>query len=347
MKRPGPRAFLRATGISGLLLLLLGLSSLFAEFLAPYRYDSVRFDLPYAPVVWPTLDHGRPVVPVVALSDPVRRTYAPSAHPPVPLRFFCRGERYRMWGVIHSSRHLFCTARPARIFLLGGDLFGRDLFSRLLYGMRFSFLLSLLGVALSFSIGTVVGLVAGYAGGWTDRILMRLSEVVMAVPALYLLMGLRSIVPYGLSSEKITLIITGSLSLIGWASLSRVVRGLVLSLSRKDFVVAAVASGASPARVIFRHLLPNMRYYLLVSVTLSIPAFIVGEAGLSFLGLGLSEPHPSLGNILAESQSLETMTSAPWLLGSGGLIVLLVILFNRLGDMQRDRMEDDLPEIRQ
>jgi peptide/nickel transport system permease protein len=333
--REGAGTFLRRVGLSGVLLILLGITSLFAEFLAPYRYDAVRFDLPYAPAVWPEMGKGGLVVPVLALKDPVRRRYVKSGRT-VPLRFFCRGEAYTMWGIIRSSRHLVCARSPGRLYLMGGDLFGRDLFSRLLYGMRFSFLLSLLGVAISFSIGTVVGMVAGYAGGWTDRILMRLSEIVMAVPALYLLMGLRSIVPYGLSSEAITLIITGSLSLIGWASLSRVVRGLVLSLSGRDFILSAVAAGASPARVIFRHLLPNMRYYLLVSVTLSIPAFIVGEAGLSFLGLGLSEPHPSLGNILAESQSLETMNSAPWLLASGGLIVLLVVLFNRLGDLLRE-----------
>lgn len=332
--------FLKGVGASGIILLLLGTSSLFAEFLAPYRYDSVRFDLPYAPVVWPTVDGGHLVVPVLTLVDPVGRKYVKSKGVFVPLEFFCKGDRYTMWGFIHSSRHLVCAKNPGRLLLLGGDLFGRDVFSRLLYGMRFSFLLSLLGVTISFSIGTIVGLVAGYAGGWTDRVLMRLSEIVMAVPALYLLMGLRSIVPYGLSSESITLIITASLSLIGWASLSRIVRGLVLSLSQRDFIMAAVASGASPVRIIFRHLLPNMRYYLLVSVTLSIPAFIVGEAGLSFLGLGLSEPHPSLGNILSESQSLETMTTAPWLLTSGGLIVLLVILFNRLGDVLREATEN-------
>jgi peptide/nickel transport system permease protein len=342
----GGTPFLKKVGIPGILLIILGVSSLFAEFLAPYSYDSVRFDLPYAPVVWPRFEEGRLVVPVLKLVDPVRRKYRLSRGSSVPLEFFCKGNRYTMWGIIHSSRHLFCVQKPGRVFLLGGDLFGRDLFSRLFYGMRFSFLLSLLGVALSFSIGTLVGLVAGYAGGWTDRILMRLSEIVMAVPSLYLLMGLRSIVPYGVSSEAITLIITGSLSLIGWASLSRVVRGLVLSLSRRDFIMAAVASGASPTRVILRHLLPNMRYYLLVSVTLSIPAFIVGEAGLSFLGLGLSEPHPSLGNILSESQSLDTMTSAPWLLTSGGIIVLLVILFNRLGDVLREATDGAIPEKR-
>lgn len=335
----GVRDLLRRVGLAGTLLLLLGVASLFAEFLAPYRYDSVRFDLPYAPAVWPHLSHGRLVVPVLRLADPVARRYEPTGEA-VPLRFFCRGEKVRMWGLFPTSRHLFCAESPGRILLLGADLFGRDLFSRLLYGMRISFLLSLLGVSLSFGIGILVGLVAGYAGGWTDRILMRTSEIVMAVPSLYLLMGLRSIVPYGLSGLAVAFVITGSLALVGWASLARVVRGLVRSLVSRDFVLSAVATGASPARIIFRHLLPNMRYYLLVAVTLSIPAFIVGEAGLSFLGLGLSEPRPSLGNILAEGQSLETMESAPWLLAAGGLIVLLVVLFNRLGDVLREAQEE-------
>ena len=338
----GWRGFFRRVGCAGTLLILLGAASLFAEFLAPYRYDSVRFDLPYAPAVWPHWSKGHLAVPVLRLADPVTRRYEFTGGS-VPLRFFCRGERVRMWGILPTSRHLFCAAAPGRVLLLGADLFGRDLFSRLLYGMRISFLLSLVGVSLSFSIGILVGLVAGYAGGWTDRILMRSSEIVMAVPSLYLLMGLRSIVPYGLSGLSVALVITASLALVGWASLARVVRGLVRSLVSRDFVLAAIATGASPARIIFRHLLPNMRYYLLVAVTLSIPAFIVGEAGLSFLGLGLSEPRPSLGNILAEGQSLETMESAPWLLAAGGMIVLLVVLFNRLGDVLREAQEESGP----
>lgn len=311
-------------------------SGLFAEFLAPYRYDSVRFDLSYMPPVWPSVHSGRLEVPVMSVSDPVLHRFRQNSGQWVPVRFLCRGERYRWMGVIRSRLHLFCVDSPGRLSILGLDVFGRDLWSRLLYGIRFSFLLSISAVSLSFLVGVLAGLVAGTGGGWIDQLIMRTGEVFMAIPSLYLLMGIRAVFPPGLSTTEVTLIMTGALAFVGWAGLARVVRGVARSLRQEEFVLAAQAVGVSWWGIWGRHILPNMSYYLLVALTISIPGFIVGEAGLSFLGLGVSEPHPSLGNILAESQSLPAMKAAPWLLLSGAVIVIIVVLFNLLGDRLRE-----------
>ncbi len=326
----------RKGGIPLLVLCLFFVSSVLAEFLAPYRYDSVRFDLSYMPAVWPARHAGEWAVPVIKLKDPVLHRFETVPGQWVPVRFLCRGESYRWMGAIRGTRHLFCVDKPGRVALLGLDLFGRDLFSRLLYGIRFSFLLSISAVSLSFVIGIMAGLFAGTTGGWADQLIMRLGEVFMAIPSLYLLMGVRAIFPPGLSATEVTLIMTGALAFVGWAGLARVVRGLAMSLREEDFVLAARSIGMSPLRIWLRHILPNMSYYLIVALTLSIPGFIVGESGLSFLGLGVPEPHPSLGNILAESQSLPAMQAAPWLLLSGMTIVGVVIVFNLLGDRLRD-----------
>lgn len=318
------------------ILLVFFVSGLFAEFLAPYRYDSVRFDLSYMPPVWPSVHQGRLAVPVMVLEDPVLHHFRRVPGKWAPVHFFCRGERFRWMGLVPGRYHLFCVGRPGRIALLGLDLFGRDVFSRLLYGVRFSFLLSFSAVSISFLVGVLAGLLAGTSGGWVDQLVMRVGEIFMAIPSLYLLMGIRAVFPPGLSTMEVTLIVTGALALVGWAGLARVVRGVARSLREEEFVLAARSVGVSWWGIWIRHILPNMSYYLLVALTLSIPGFIVGEAGLSFLGLGVSEPHPSLGNILAESQSLPAMKAAPWLLLSGLTIVSIVVVFNLLGDQMRD-----------
>ncbi len=330
------KAFVRQAGGVFVLLAALFVAGIFAEFLSPYRYDSVRFDLSYMPPVLPSFHDGRLSVPVMALTDPIFHRFVRVPGKWVPVRFLCRGERYRWMGIVRWDRHLFCADSPGRLALLGLDLFGRDLFSRILYGVRFSFLLSLSAVTISFLVGIGAGLFAGYTGGWADQVVMRVGEVFMAVPSLYLLMGFRAIFPPGLSAVEVTLIVTGALAFVGWAGLARVVRGITRSLREEEFVLAARATGVSPVGIWVRHILPNMAPYLVVALTLAIPGFIVGEAGLSFLGLGVSEPHPSLGNILAESQSLPAMEAAPWLLLSGAMIVAIVIIFNLLGDRIRD-----------
>ncbi len=323
-------------GLAGKILLFLFFISLFAEFFVPYGYNDVRFDLSYAPAVVPRITGSGIVVPVLEQVDPVSRSYRYVPGKISRVHFFCSGDRYRLLGVFLSDRHLICADAPGRISFLGSDALGRDLFSRLMIGMRLSFLLSFFGVAISFMVGVTAGLVSGYRGGWVDSVIMRTGEVFMAIPSLYLLMGFRALFPPGIPSGEAALVITGALALVGWASLARVIRGVTMSLVKEDYIMAAKSSGARPAEIFTKHLLPNMSPYLVVAVTLSVPGFIVGEAGLSFLGLGIAPPHPSLGNMLADAQSLTVIRTAPWLLMSGLLVVVLVLLFNRLGDHIRE-----------
>jgi peptide/nickel transport system permease protein len=330
------RKILAKGGLAGKILLLLFSASLVGEFLVPYGYNDVRFDLSYAPAIFPEMTTSGIIVPVLEQVDPVTRSYRPVPGKAARVHFFCRGDRYHLFGIFPSDRHLVCADSPGRISFLGSDALGRDLFSRLVIGMRLSFLLSLFGVAISFLFGVTAGLVSGYWGGWIDSVIMRTGEVFMAIPSLYLLMGFRALFPPGIPSGEAALVITGALALVGWAGLARVIRGVTMSLVREDYILAARASGATPREIFINHLLPNMSPYLVVAVTLSVPGFIVGEAGLSFLGLGIAPPHPSLGNMLADAQSLTVMRTAPWLLVSGFLVVLLVLLFNRLGDHIRE-----------
>ncbi len=332
----GWRHSFRRGGWPARILLGLFLLSLFGEFIAPYGYDDVRFDLSYAPAILPRLTEAGLMVPVLQQTDPVTRSYKALPGKGESVHFFCHGDRYRLLGIVAADRHLFCADQPGRVSLLGSDALGRDLFSRLIIGMRLSFLLSLFGVALSFALGITAGLTAGYFGGWVDTLFMRTGEVFMAVPSLYLLMGFRALFPPGIPSGEAAMVITGALAMVGWAGLARVIRGVTMSLVREDYVLASKAAGATAPAIFIKHLLPNMSPYLIVAVTLSIPGFIVGEAGLSFLGLGVAPPHPSLGNMLADAQSLTVMRTAPWLLLSGILVVVLVMLFNRLGDHVRE-----------
>jgi len=330
------RKFLAKGGLAGKILLFLFLTSLVGEFFVPYSYDDVRFDLSYAPAIYPKITTSGIVVPILEQVDPISRAYRLVPGKTARVHFLCKGDRYHLLGLISSDRHLLCADAPGRISFLGSDALGRDLFSRLIIGMRLSFLLSLFGVGISFVVGVTAGLVSGYRGGWVDSVIMRTGEVFMAIPSLYLLMGFRALFPPGIPSGEAALVITGALAFVGWAGLARVIRGVTMSLVKEDYVLAAKSSGARPAEIFLNHLLPNMSPYLVVAVTLSVPGFIVGEAGLSFLGLGIAPPHPSLGNILADAQSLTVMRTAPWLLASGALVVMLVLLFNRLGDHIRE-----------
>jgi peptide/nickel transport system permease protein len=328
--------FLNKGGWAGKILLGLFVVSLFGEFFVPYGYHNVRFDLSYAPAIYPRVTASGIVVPILEQVDPITRTYRIVPGKESSVHFFCKGDRYRLLGVFPSELHLICVDAPGRISFLGSDALGRDLFSRLIVGMRLSFLLSLFGVAISFVVGVTAGLIAGYRGGWVDAVIMRTGEVFMAIPSLYLLMGFRALFPPGIPSGEAAIVITGALALVGWASLARVIRGVTMSLVKEDYVLAAKSSGARPLDIFLKHLLPNMSPYLVVAVTLSVPGFIVGEAGLSFLGLGISPPHPSLGNMLADAQSLTVIRTAPWLLMAGFLVVVLVMMFNRLGDHIRE-----------
>jgi peptide/nickel transport system permease protein len=234
---------------------------------------------------------------------------------------------------------LFGVDEPAKIYLLGADYRGRDLFSRILYGSRVSLSIGFVGVAVSFSVGMLVGGISGFFGGRTDNLLMRLCEMVMMIPGFYLMLALRAAFPPDLSSVEVYLMIVLIMSFIGWAGLARVIRGMVLSIREKEFVTAAHASGQGSLRIIVRHILPNTLSYVIVAVTLSIPSYILGESALSLIGLGIQEPYASWGNLLSEAMNIAEIKFHPWILIPGLFIFVTVMSFNFLGDGLRDAFD--------
>jgi peptide/nickel transport system permease protein len=227
---------------------------------------------------------------------------------------------------------LLSVAEPCHLYLLGTDKLGRDIFSRLVHGARVSLTIGLVGVLTTFLLGSVVGGVSGLLGGRVDSLLMRLVEILLSIPTFYLMLSLRSVFPLNMGSFELFLAIVFILSFVGWAGLARVVRGMVLSLREKEFVYAARTYGAGTFRILFKHILPNTYYYLIVSATLSFPGFILGESALSLLGLGVSEPVPSWGNMLSEARNIPLISAYPWLLTPGVALFLVVFAFNLLGD---------------
>lgn len=288
-----------------------------ADFIAPYS---------------PTVQH-RDSYNSAPLSD--------SAHPgaaSTKIQFFVVGESYRWFNWIPGRLHLFGTDGSQYLFLLGSDEFGRDIFSRLLYGARVSLWIGLLGMGVSFSVGMLLGGISGFYGGWIDQITMRSSELFMALPALYLLLTLRSVFPKQLSSTVSFFLIVGILSFVNWGSVARVIRGMVLSMRESLFVEAAHAVGASRMRILVRHILPNTAPFLVAQALLTIPFYILGEITLSFLGLGIQEPHPSWGNMLAAALNITALTERPWILAPGAAIFLVVFAFNLLGEGLNDAL---------
>jgi len=333
-----------------LLLLFYG-AALFAPFLAPYgmeEQDRSRFFHP------PTGIHIRdaegawhaPFVYATRLTDRLRLVYEEDPSQRYPVRLLVRGSPYRFLGLFPSDLHLFGVEGDARIYLVGSDPYGRDVFSRLLYGARISLSVGLLGILITYSLGLVVGGIAGYYGGAIDNIIMRISEVVMSVPALYLILALRAAFPNDIRSDLLYLMIVLILSMVLWASLARVIRGMVLSIRENEFVTAARALGVPSLRVIVRHILPNTASFVIVAATLSVPGYILGEVALSFLGAGIQEPVASWGNMLQQAQSLRVLESFPWILAPGVFIFLTVLAFNFLGDGLRDALDPRRVEVR-
>ena len=301
--------------------------AVFADFIAPYPYDLQSRKTPYHP---PTRIHifkdGKltaPYVHLYVMEDPLFKVYREDKSVSCKLRFFSKTE----YGF-----KILSVEKPCRLHLLGADKLGRDVFSRLLYGARYSLGVGIIGTLVTFTVGAIVGGISGYFGGRVDTLIMRLVEVLMSIPAFYLLLSLRAVFPLELGSGEVFLMIVFILSLLGWAGLARVVRGMVLSIREKEFVLAARTYGAGTFRILRKHVLPNTYYYLVVSATLSVPAYILGESALSLLGLGIQEPQPSWGNMLSEVRNINVLSSFPWMLSPGIAIFVTVLAFNILGD---------------
>ncbi|NCO75044.1 MAG: ABC transporter permease [Cyanobacteria bacterium] len=275
---------------------------------------------------------------------------------PSPIRLFVKGKPYQFLQIklplppkfeeveifsgFKINRRLFGTTGEGKINLLGTDEQGRDQLSRLLYGGRISLFIGLIGILISFPLGMIIGGIAGYFGGWIDNILMRLVEVLMTIPGIYLLVALAAILPPSLSSSQRFLLIVLITSLIGWSGLARVIRGQVLTLKEQEFVESAKAIGANSIYIIIKHILPQTATYIIISATLSIPSFIVAESVLSLIGLGIQQPDPSWGNLLSLATNASILVLQPWLIFPPAILIILTVLsFNLLGDGLRDALD--------
>ncbi len=320
--------------------------ALFAEFIAPYSPSTNFSQYTYTPPQFPRIvdtsdgiDFGFFVHGYQSEVDTesFQRVFTVDKDVKIPMGFFVEGEPYEMWGFIPMNRHLFGPKNPEdQAFMLGTDRLGRDMLSRVIYGARISMSIGLVGVALSVVLGIALGGASGFYGGRVDNLIQRVIEVIRSIPTIPLWMGLAAALPPGWSGLRVYFGITVILSFIGWTGLARVVRGRFIAMREEDFVTAAKLDGTSERRIIFRHMVPSFMSHIIASVTLSIPAMILAETSLSFLGLGLRPPTVSWGVLLQEAQNIRTVATAPWLFAPGVAIVIAVLALNFMGDGLRD-----------
>ena len=321
-------------------LILLYIAAALAPLLAPYSITEQNLEKSYHPPTALKWRDGGIHVQTYRKADALSGRYEPVAGESFPLQWWAPAPPYRLLGFIPMRHCLFGLAdgrRDAPIYLLGSDATGRDVWSRLLHGAQVSLSIGLIGIAITLTVGFAVGGLAGYFRGRFDFFAMRLVEFLMAIPGLYLLLALRSVIEPYFSSGQMFLMIVIILAFIGWSGTARIIRGMALSISERQFVLAAESMGQSTIKILVRHILPNLMSYLLVAATLSIPSYILGEAALSFLGLGIQEPSASWGLMLFQAQEMKVfMLNFWWLLTPGIAIFITVMAFNILGDVLRD-----------
>ncbi len=337
--------------MAGLVLLVaMYLIILFAEFLAPDSYRKQNLDYIYGPptpitFVGPDGRVGlRPhtfAVTTVLNQATFKWDFELDRDTRVPIQFFVRGDPYKILG-ISSDLHLFGVPAPHRVYLMGADSLGRDMLARTLVGGQVSMTVGLVGVALTIFLGSVLGTVSGFYGGLTDDIMQRIIEVIQSFPTIPLWAALAAALPN--ISETFTMLhryflITLILSLVNWTGLARQIRGKVMSYREADFTSAALVAGASDARIVFTHMLPNAASHIIVVAALSIPGMILGETSLSFLGLGILPPMVSWGALLRDAQQVATIVQHPWLIIPGIGVVLTVLGYSVMGDGLRDAVD--------
>lgn len=336
----------RLAMISSIVVILIYLIAIFAEFVAPYDPNVQNSASAYQPPsVIRFIDadgnfHLRPFIYGIKTErDPetLSLVYIEDTSVRYDIYLFVHGTPYKLWGLISSDLHLFgLKDADAQLFVLGADRSGQDMFSRVIYGARISLSIGLVGVALSFVLGILIGSVSGYYGGTVDTIIQRLIEFIRSVPTIPLWMALSAALPPNWSALQVYFGITVILSLIGWTTLARVVRGRFLALRHEDFVVGARLDGAGEMRIIWLYLVPSFLSHIIAALTLAIPQMILSETALSFLGLGLRFPAISWGVLLKEAQNIRSLAIAPWLLVPGIAVVIAVLALNFMGDGLRD-----------
>lgn len=328
---------------SAVILILIYIVALFAEFFAPMPPDQTSTTMTYAPpqtlILFDESGFNPHVLGYKSEVDPValRRTFVPDPETKIPVRLFTQGYEYKVLGLIPSNLHLIGPENPSDpMYLLGADRLGRDVLSRMAHGTRVSMSIGLVGVTISLFLGIILGGISGYYGGTVDTFIQRVIEFIRSLPTIPLWLGLAAALPVEWGPLQVYFAITVILSFIGWTGLARVVRGRFLSLREEDFVMAAKLDGASQRKIMFRHMLPGFYSHIIASVTLSIPGTILAETSLSFLGLGLRPPVVSWGVLLQEAQNVRSVATAPWLLIPALAVVVTVLTLNFLGDGLRD-----------
>ena len=314
-----------ALGILGLFHALVLLGGLFA----PYDYATQHRDFPFAPPSrihfvdaqggW----HLRPWIYRLVQDEGTEFGYREDKSQKFPIRFLVRGDSYEILGWSTFDTHLFGVDRPAKLFLTGTDSLGRDIFTRILVGGQLSVLAGLVATLIALGVGLAVGLVAGFFGGWQDAVLMRGAELFLALPWLYFLLGIRAFMPLQVSTIQAFSLVVVVIGLIGWARPARLVRNLVSTLRERDFFVAARSTGTTNARLLRRHILPHVTPPILTHGALLVPQYIMAEVTLSFFGLGVGEPFPSWGNMLADLQNYHVLVSYWWMLLPGVPLVMV------------------------
>lgn len=335
----------KLANIGAIVLAIFYTFAIFAEFGAPYiplhRFkDYVTMAPAKIHIVDTEGNFQRPFVyGIIRGRDPVtfRPVYEEDTEAIYPIKLFVRGDEYELWGLFTTDLHLFGTTDPELpVFLLGSDLIGRDVFSRVIYGGRISLTVGLIGIALSFVFGLLLGGAAGYFGGLIDEIVMRVIDVMYSLPAIPLWMSLAAALPQDWPQLRTYFFVTIILSILGWTGLARTVRGKMLSLREEDYIMAAKLDGESEWKIITRYMLPGFTSYIIVQMTLFIPGMILGETSLSFLGIGLHEPTVSWGVMLHDTQEIKAIAQTPWLLWPCVFVIVAVLMFNFLGDGMRD-----------
>lgn len=326
---------------AAVVLAVLYVCAILAPFLSPNPYDQQDADLKNASPTSITWSGGPAICSREQQLDTETFTYEyrSDCSTSIPLRFFGKGHEYKLFGMIPTDRHLVTVDEPHTLLLWGADSAGRDVFARSMQGARVSLTIGLLGVAVGTFLGATIGTISGYFRGAVDTVLQRFIELLMSLPTLPLWLALAAILPQDLSVTSRYFLITLILSLVGWAGLARQIRGKVMSFAASDYVAAARIAGSSSARIVFRHLIPNASSHIVATAMLAVPATIIAETSLSFLGVGMLPPAVSWGVLLSDAQSVSTVQQYPWLLIPAALVVLAVTCFQLIGDGLRDAVD--------